>query len=128
MAASLETRVPMLDHRVVEFASRLPVELKQRNGTGKWILRRVLERYVPAMHFDRPKHGFSVPTDAWLRGQLRPWAEDLLSDKSTVVAELVDLETVREAWCQHQKGYVNEGARLWLILMLIAWAREWRPV
>ena len=128
MAASLEARVPMLDHRVVEFSARLPLELKQRDGRGKWILRQILGRHVPAALVERPKHGFSVPTDAWLRGRLRAWADELLTDQSTVIAELVDMKTVREAWRQHQKGDLNEGSRLWVILMLIAWAREWRPI
>jgi asparagine synthase (glutamine-hydrolysing) len=128
MAASLESRIPILDHRVVEFAATLPRDLKRRGGTGKWILRKVLDRYVPRHLIDRPKQGFSVPIKEWLRGPLRSWGEDLLNDNGTVVSELIDLKAVRDVWREHQEEDVDHCHRLWVVLMLISWAREWRPV
>jgi asparagine synthase (glutamine-hydrolysing) len=127
MAVSLESRIPILDHRVVEFAATLPLELKRRGGTGKWLLRRVLDRYVPQHLIDRPKQGFGVPIKEWLRGPLRSWADDLLNDKSTIIGELIDLAAVRDVWREHQREDVDHCYRLWVILMLVAWAREWRP-
>jgi asparagine synthase (glutamine-hydrolysing) len=128
MAASLETRVPFLDHRIAEFASRLPLELKRQGDKGKWLLRKTLDRYVPPSMVDRPKQGFAIPAAKWLRGGLRGWAEDLLMEDGSIIAELVDMKTVREAWRHHRTGDVDESARLWPILMLVAWAREWHPL
>ena len=128
MAVSLESRVPMLDHRIVEFAAHLPLDLKRRGATGKWVLRRVLDRYVPRSMVERPKQGFGIPLEDWLRGPLRGWGEDLLNDTSTVIGDLVDLATVREVWREHQTTRADHSYRLWVILMLVAWAREWRPV
>lgn len=128
MAVSLESRVPLLDHRVVEFAARLPLELKRRGATGKWLLRGVLDRYVPKTLTDRPKQGFGVPVTEWLRGPLKAWGEDLLHDGQTPVGDLIDLPVVRTAWREHMSGAVDHGNRLWVVLMLVAWARHWRPV
>lgn len=127
MAVALESRVPLLDHRVVEFASGLPTDLKRRGDTGKWVLRRVLDRYVPSALIDRPKQGFGVPIKEWLRGPLREWGEDLLNDRQTVIGDLVDLEDARAVWREHQTSDVDHSYRLWTVLMLMAWAREWRP-
>ena len=127
MAVSLESRVPFLDHRVVEFAARLPTGLKRRGDTGKWLLRRVLDRYVPKHLIDRPKQGFGLPLREWLQGPLKGWANDLLHDDTTIIGDLVDLPTVRQVWSEHQQG-VDHNNRLWVILMLVAWAREWRPL
>jgi len=127
MAVSLESRIPILDHRVVEFAATLPPDLKRRGTTGKWLLRRVLDRYVPQHLIDRPKQGFGVPIKEWLRGPLKSWGEDLLNDKSTIIGELIDLRSVRDVWREHQREDIDHCYRLWVILMLVAWAREWRP-
>ena len=128
MAVSLESRIPLLDHRVVEFAAELPLDLKRRGETGKWILRRVLERYVPQKLIDRPKQGFGMPVKDWLRGPLKAWGEDLLEDRDTVVGQLVDLRAVRSVWREHLRGEVDHSYRLWIVLMLVAWAQHWRPV
>ncbi|HUO91792.1 MAG TPA: asparagine synthase (glutamine-hydrolyzing) [Rhizomicrobium sp.] len=128
MAVSLESRVPLLDHRIVEFASYLPLDLKRRGDAGKWLLRRVLDRYVPRHLIDRPKQGFGPPVKEWLRGPLKEWGADLLNDSSTAIGALVDLETVRGVWNEHQEGEFDQSYALWNILMLVAWAREWRPV
>ena len=118
MAVSLETRVPFLDHELVEFAWSLPMSLKLREGTGKWVLRQLLYRHVPKELIDRPKMGFSVPIDAWLRGPLKAWAEDLIFRKDT---DLLNDYAVRAAWSRHTKDGVNLGSSLWPILMYRAW-------
>lgn len=128
MAVSLESRIPILDHRIVEFAAGLPLDLKRRGGTGKWLLRRVLDRYVPQHLIDRPKQGFGVPIKEWLRGPLKSWGEDLVNDGETIVGDMIDLKSVRDVWREHQRDDVDHCYRLWVILMLVAWAREWRPV
>ena len=126
MAHALEVRTPYLDHRLVEFALRLPNSLRFRDGVGKWALRQVLHRYVPRGLVERPKMGFGIPVGDWLRGSLRPWAEDLLSDPVSSVAGVLDQGTVRRVWRRHLTGNSDETQRLWPILMLQAWTREWR--
>jgi asparagine synthase (glutamine-hydrolysing) len=123
MASSLETRVPLLDHRVVEFALRLPLSYKVRQGQGKWLLRQLLYRHVPAHLIDRPKKGFSVPLAAWLRGPLRDWAHSLLDPAVLQQQGIVDASAVQSKWREHQAGH-DWSTHLWGILMLQAWLAE----
>ncbi|MBI3506499.1 MAG: asparagine synthase (glutamine-hydrolyzing) [Proteobacteria bacterium] len=125
MAVALECREPLLDHRVVEFAWCLPMDLKLRGGEGKWILREVLARYVPRSLTDRPKMGFGVPIDSWLRGPLRDWAEDLLDEKAIAADGLLDPAPIREAWRTHLSGEANMHYPIWTVLMFRAWQQRW---
>jgi asparagine synthase (glutamine-hydrolysing) len=125
MASSLEVRVPLLDHRVVEFAWSLPLDLKKRDRRGKWLLRRVLSRHVPDALIDRPKAGFAVPVGAWLRTDLRDWAEDLLSPDALRAAAPFDAAPIRARWDQHCAGTHDWTGSLWGVLMFQAWARRW---
>jgi asparagine synthase (glutamine-hydrolysing) len=124
MAASLETRVPFLDERVISFAWGLPFEQKVRNGQGKWLLRQLLYRYVPQTMVDRPKQGFGVPIEHWLRGPLRDWAEDLLSPDQLSSDGLLDPAPIRAMWEKHLSGR-NVQYALWNVLMYQAWRRRW---
>lgn len=126
MGVSLETRVPFLDHRVVEFAWRIPLALKIRNGQGKWILRQVLNKYLPSAMVDRPKVGFGVPTDSWLRGPLRDWAEELLDSRRLSEAGFVDPLPIRKKWEEHISGQRNWHHYLWNILMFEAWRDKYQ--
>lgn len=126
MAVALEARVPFLDHRVVEFAAGLPLSLKIRRGQGKVLLRQVLYRYLDSRVVDRPKQGFAVPLGAWLRGPLREWAEELLSQSALLDCGIFDVAAVRRVWAVHQSGRHNHAHRLWVALMLQAWLRKKR--
>jgi asparagine synthase (glutamine-hydrolysing) len=121
MSASLETRAPFLDARVVELAWRLPMSAKISEGVGKRILREMLYRRVPRELIERPKQGFAVPLDAWLRGALRDWAETLLSRGRLTASGLFEADAVRAVWDDHLAGRDNAGARLWAVLMLQSW-------
>lgn len=121
MAVSLETRAPFLDKDVVEFAWQLPMNLKLRNGQGKWILRELLYKYVPEKLVERPKMGFSIPLDDWLRGPLREWAEPLLDEHRLIAEGYINPIPVRRAWEQHQQSKANFGHRLWSVLMFQSW-------
>lgn len=123
MAVSLEVRSPLLDHRIVEWAWRLPFRLKLRAGATKWILRQVLYRYVPPRLVERPKAGFGIPLDHWLRGPLRDWAEHQLRRERLETAGL-NPAPVRQAWHRHLAG-TAEHHRLWVVLMWIAWRERW---
>ena len=121
MAAGLEARAPFLDHRVVEFASQLPVSMKVRSGQGKWVLRQVLYRYLNPKMVERPKQGFGIPLADWLRGALREWADSLLSKSTLLEHGIFDPAAVRAVWEDHLAGRGNHHHRLWVVLMMQSW-------
>jgi asparagine synthase (glutamine-hydrolysing) len=128
MRVGLEARVPLLDHRLVEFAWEIPLSMKFRDGSGKYILKRLLERYVPSSLFDRPKMGFGIPVDSWLRGPLREWASSYLSGDGERNNDYLDRGVIAATWKEHLSGRVDRGGQLWTVLMFDIWlqkARQW---
>jgi asparagine synthase (glutamine-hydrolysing) len=125
MAASLELRSPFLDHRIVELSWRIPPRMKLRGTTGKWILRQVLYRRVPREIVERPKMGFSIPVDRWLRGPLRPWAESLLAEDDIRRGGLLDPAPISRAWKDLQEGRRQNGMALWAVIIFQAWSARW---
>jgi asparagine synthase (glutamine-hydrolysing) len=124
MSVGLESRAPLLDHGIVEFAFALPQRVLVRDGVGKWILRRVLDRYVPRALIDRPKAGFAIPIAEWLRGDLREWAEALLCPVRIKRENLLDASQVSQIWNEHLSGKFDRSTYLWNILMFQAWGEK----
>ncbi len=121
MSVSLETRVPLLDHRLVSFSASLPLNILRHEGQSKWPLREILFRHVPRHLIERPKMGFGIPLDAWLRGPLRDWAEDLLAEKRLTNDGFFHAAPIRKAWSDHLDGTRNMHYPLWVILMFQSW-------
>jgi asparagine synthase (glutamine-hydrolysing) len=126
MAAGLEVRMPLLDERVVEFAWRLPLDMKSRDEESKWLLRQVLDRYVPRRLVERRKAGFGIPLYAWLRGPLRDWAEELLDSHRLATDGFFDPRPIRQRWTEHLAGKRRWEHHLWAVLMFQAWLDEER--
>jgi asparagine synthase (glutamine-hydrolysing) len=124
MAFSLETRMPLLDHRIVELSWRLPLSMKYRDGQSKWLLRQVLYRYVPKELIERPKMGFSVPIRDWLKGPLKNWAEDLLNSNSTIESGILKRQTIQQVWRQHLNGSHDHSHKLWTLCMWLTWLKQ----
>lgn len=125
MATALEARAPFLDQEVFNYAWSLPMDMKIRGGQGKWVLRELLARYMPRSLFERPKQGFAMPVGAWLRGDLRDWAEDMLSEDRLRHDGILNPEIVRAAWADHLAGRGSHAIRLWCVLMFQAWHARW---
>ncbi len=121
MVVSLESRMPFLDHLVVEFAWRIPMSMKIRNGQGKWLLRQILYKYVPKELIERPKTGFGIPLDVWLREPLKEWAESLLDEKRLIAEGFFNPAPIREKWEEHLSGRRNWQYHLWDVLIFQAW-------
>jgi asparagine synthase (glutamine-hydrolysing) len=124
MAVSLETRIPLLDHRVAAVAARIPPSMKIKGGTGKAILRQLLYRHAPKQLFERPKAGFSIPVSHWMKGPLKPWAEELLDPTRMRDDGFFDPTLVQERWRSHLKGERDSSQALWTVLMFQAWLDE----
>ena len=125
MSVSLEARVPLLDHRVVEFAWRLPLDWKSKDGISKRILRKVLYRYVPRELIERPKMGFSVPLGVWMRGALKDWVSSLIDESRLHSEGYLKPESVLQMWDDHLNGRTNWTHQLWNVLMFQSWLETW---
>ena len=123
MASSLETRAPFLDHKLIEYIWKIPHSLKFRKGSGKVILKNILNQYVPKNLTERPKMGFGIPIDVWLRGPLRDWGESLLDEKKMQQDNYFDTKLIRDKWNEHISGKRNWQNHLWDILMFQAWKK-----
>jgi asparagine synthase (glutamine-hydrolysing) len=121
MSVSLETRIPYLDHRIAELVWRMPLHMKIRDGKGKWVLRQILNKYVPNELIERPKTGFGIPLGQWLRGPLRDWAEDLINEERLQSEGYLNSTLVRETWQQHLSNRYHWPLELWSVLMFQAW-------
>jgi asparagine synthase (glutamine-hydrolysing) len=126
MAVSLETRVPLLDHGVAEAAWRIPSSVHMRDGRGKWVLRQLLERYVPGELFNRPKKGFGVPIARWLQSELKDWASDLLDPARMHREGYFEVPLIQRRWRQHLKGEMNWSGHLWCVLSFQAWLDDFQ--
>jgi asparagine synthase (glutamine-hydrolysing) len=125
MAVGLEARAPLLDYRLIELSWRIPTSVHLSSGQGKWILKHILEQYVPRSLFERPKMGFGIPIGGWLRCELRDWAEDLLSEDSLNQTGILQAKPIRNVWKQHLDGTINAQYQLWSVLMFQAWQRQY---
>ncbi len=125
MACSLEVRSPLLDHKVVEFAAALPPELKYRGAVSKFLLKRHLAGRLPSLDVNRRKQGFSIPLGAWLRGELRDMARDLLFSAQTAHRGYVRPEAVKRMWDEHQTGWRDHAHHIWALMVLELWLREY---
>lgn len=126
MAVSLEARVPLLNHRLIEFSLALPARVMRRDGRGKWLLRQVLARYAPRALVERPKQGFSVPMAGWLRGPLKLWADALLAESALAESGLFNPKPIVRRWREHLEGKADWSFALWAVLSFEAWRRHWR--
>ena len=117
MASSLVTRAPFLDHKLIEYVSTIPHSLKFNHSQGKWILKKILNQYVPKNLIDRPKMGFAIPLDSWLRGPLRDWAENLLNEKKLQQDGYFNSKLIRNKWNEHLSGKKNWHYQLWNVLL-----------
>jgi asparagine synthase (glutamine-hydrolysing) len=128
MAVSLEVRVPLLNHHIMEFAWRLPLDVKLRGNVTKWALRQILYRYVPRALIERPKQGFMVPLDDWLRGPLRHWVDDLIAPDTLRRDGFFDPETIGARWRDHRNREWDWGYALWNVAMFQSWLEQERHV
>ena len=124
MAVSLEAREPLLDHKLLEFAATVPASLKIKNGRGKYLLRKVLEKRIPREILERGKQGFEAPIGEWLRGPLAPMADALLSDGRLRDRGVFDDREVTRLWTEHRDGRADHRHRLWQLIMLELWFRQ----
>jgi asparagine synthase (glutamine-hydrolysing) len=124
MSSSLETRTPFLNHKLIEYVWKIPHSLKLRNGDGKWILKQILNQYVPKNLVDRPKMGFGIPLASWLRGPLRDWVENLINEKKLLKAGFLNPKLVRQKWELHLSNKKNTHYELWNVLMFLAWMED----